>query len=182
MAGDLTRFENAEIQRWLPARGPNFEKTTELWQIMFDADDADWPERLEASRRLHAEATALASGGGSSRTYALTLATMPDVEAAVLAAARGEAWGRLAVCGIACERYRLRHGAYPNPPQRLAPDYLPGTPVDPFDGRPMSIVFQRHGVKLYSVGTNQTDDGGLDDLKKGDLVFELDDPSDKDAF
>lgn len=181
MAGDLTRFDGATIQRWAPGRGPNFAKTTELWRMMFEVDDADWPERLEASRRLHAEATA-SSEGGLSKYYALTLATLPDVEAAVLAAMRAEAWGRLAVAGIACERYRLKHGVYPNPPDLLAPTYLPGTPIDPFDGRPLSIVFQRHGVKLYSVGTNQTDEGGLDDLKNGDLVFELDDPSDKDAF
>jgi hypothetical protein len=63
---------------------------------------------------------------------------------------------------VAIERYRLAHaGAPPARLDELVPALLPNVPVDPFSGRP--VQYKRLGDRyiVYSVGTNQKDDGGL---------------------
>ena len=81
-------------------------------------------------------------------------------------------------CAIACalERHRLANGQFPEKLEALAPRFIPQLPNDPFTGT--AYVYQRDdkGFVLYSVGWNETDDGGVpgrtrfDD--KGDWVWE----------
>ena len=72
---------------------------------------------------------------------------------------------------VAIERFNLRDDLYPATLDQLVPDFLTALPVDPFarDGRfiyrtidPAADEFGR-SYTLYSVGTDQTDDGGLHD-------------------
>jgi hypothetical protein len=94
-------------------------------------------------------------------------------------------WGstaeaRCAVVGLACERFRLKHGRWPETLAELPADLLPGgVPLDPFDGKPLRYRKLEDGVVLYSVGPDGKDDGG--DLtrvgmlaaRRGDLGFRL---------
>lgn len=64
---------------------------------------------------------------------------------------------------IACalERHRLAHGAYPESLDALAPAFLQSVPHDVINGQPMKYNrTEEGGFVLYSVGWNQTDDGG----------------------
>jgi hypothetical protein len=61
---------------------------------------------------------------------------------------------------LAIERYRLSHGRLPAGLDDLVPDYLPETPLDPFDGRPLRYRLREPGFTVYSIGPDQTDDGG----------------------
>ena len=83
---------------------------------------------------------------------------------------------------IACalERYHLAVGLYPTSLATLVPRYLPQIPSDIFDGKPMTYVPKwPQKFLLYSVGWNETDDGGTiahkndgsEDLTKGDWVW-----------
>jgi hypothetical protein len=64
---------------------------------------------------------------------------------------------------VALLRYRADHSRFPNSLAALAPKYLPAVPVDPFGlGQPLRYKPLDGGKRflLYSVGANQTDEGG----------------------
>jgi hypothetical protein len=45
---------------------------------------------------------------------------------------------------------------------QLVPEFLPTVPVDPFDGKPFRYLVDDLEIKVYSVGVNGIDDGGLE--------------------
>ena len=87
-----------------------------------------------------------------------------------------------AVIACALERYRLAHAAYPETLEGLSPDFMDKIPHDLISGEPMKYRRTDDGQYiLYSIGWNETDDGGLDtqsrgkasDLETGDWVWRL---------
>jgi hypothetical protein len=69
---------------------------------------------------------------------------------------------RLAIVACALERYLLEHQRYPESLGELSPQFLASTAMDPMTGR--SWLYERTGnraFRLYSVGRNGNDDGGL---------------------
>ncbi|HTV43511.1 MAG TPA: hypothetical protein VMF08_23310 [Candidatus Sulfotelmatobacter sp.] len=68
----------------------------------------------------------------------------------------------LARVACALERYRLAHGGYPESLEALAPQFIQAIPHDIIDGKPLHYRRTDDGkCMLYSVGWNETDDGGL---------------------
>ena len=64
---------------------------------------------------------------------------------------------------IACalERYRLAHGEYPETLDALVPQFIEKLPHDIIGGQPLHYRRTADGkFLLYSVGWNETDDGG----------------------
>lgn len=61
---------------------------------------------------------------------------------------------------LAIERYRLSHGQLPVGLADLVPSHLPEVPQDPFDGRPLRYRRLEPGFIVYSIGPDETDDGG----------------------
>ncbi len=81
---------------------------------------------------------------------------------------------RLAMAAIALKLYRREQGRYPENLQALVPRYLPQVPTDPFDGKPLRYQRLKSGFKLWSVGRDLKDDGGLKTKQwwvKGDIVW-----------
>jgi hypothetical protein len=83
----------------------------------------------------------------------------------------------LARTASALERYRLAHGEYPESLDALAPQFIAQVPHDVIDGGPLHYrrdpPSQSSGAAsgqfvLYSVGWNETDDGGVVVFKKGE--------------
>jgi hypothetical protein len=87
---------------------------------------------------------------------------------------------------VACalERYRLANGKLPASLDGLAPRILAAVPSDVIDGKPLRFRLEPDGgYVLYSVGWNQTDDGGVlawskdkkesVDLEHGDWVWRM---------
>jgi len=71
----------------------------------------------------------------------------------------------LARLGIALERYRLAHGQFPDTLEALAPAFLSPLPHDLVTGGPLKYRrTEPDGFILYSVGLNETDDGGQSGL------------------
>ena len=67
---------------------------------------------------------------------------------------------RAAVAG-ALERYRLTHDSYPETLDTLAPQFIAKLPHDIINGQPLKYRRMQDGLfVLYSVGWNETDDGG----------------------
>jgi len=85
---------------------------------------------------------------------------------------------RCAIVALAVERFRISHGHWPDSLTSLVPEYLGKVPLDPFDGKPLRYRLLKDGVIIYSVGPDETDDGGNLDrenpIKPGtDLGFQL---------
>jgi hypothetical protein len=73
-----------------------------------------------------------------------------------------EAHRRIMVTAIALERYRVRHGRYPDELGKLVPEFLKEEPVDFMDGKPLRYRLGGDGrFLLYSVGLDGADDGGV---------------------
>ncbi len=83
------------------------------------------------------------------------------------------------VCAL--ERYRLAHGEYPEKLDALVPQFIEKLPHDIIGGGPLIYRPTSNGkFLLYSIGWNETDDGGKespsspnggDDFTKGDWVW-----------
>jgi len=74
----------------------------------------------------------------------------------------------LARIGIALERCRLAHGEFPESLDALAPHFMEKIPHDIINGQPLHYRRTDDGqFVLYSVGWNETDDGGVIVMVKG---------------
>jgi len=77
----------------------------------------------------------------------------------------------LARTAIALERYRLAHGGYPESLDALAPQFIAKMPHDVVNGQPLHYRLEANGhFAIYSVGWNETDDGGEVGLTKNGSV------------
>ena len=64
--------------------------------------------------------------------------------------------------GLAVERYRRDHQEQPpDSLDALVPNYLSAVPTDPFGNGPLHYQRLPAGFRIYSVGTNLRDDGGV---------------------
>jgi hypothetical protein len=76
---------------------------------------------------------------------------------------------------VAVERWRLAKGALPDALGDLVPAHLDAIPTDPFDGKPFRYKRLAKGYVVYSVGENETDDGGVEPTPgapgTGDICF-----------
>ena len=92
---------------------------------------------------------------------------LPALNAAVRKFANGQCSVDLARTAIALERYRLVHGEYPESLDVLAPQFIAQVPHDVINGQPLHYRRTSDGqFVLYSVGWNETDDGGQVGLNK----------------
>jgi hypothetical protein len=92
--------------------------------------------------------------------YKPTGVLFPEFHSVFLKEASLEAMMLATRAGLACKIYENKTGHYPENLEALVPDILPEVPIDPFTGKP--FVFRRQGDELliYSLGSNQKDDGG----------------------
>jgi hypothetical protein len=86
---------------------------------------------------------------------------LPALDRAIKKYAYGQENLDLATLACALERYRLAHGQYPESLDGLAPKFIAKIPNDVITGEPLKYRRTDDGqFLLYSVGWNQTDDGG----------------------
>lgn len=115
--------------------------------------DTAWTEKFV---RMVGEAS-----GYDRLRFALTYLLMPALETAMPKALRLDTFHSLAVTAFALERFRLKHGRYPEHLVALVPEFLPALPIDSMDGQPLRYRLNADGsFVLYSVGDDQKDDGG----------------------
>jgi hypothetical protein len=56
---------------------------------------------------------------------------------------------RAAATGVACERFRVKHGRWPRELAELVPAFLPAVPLNPFDGKPLGYRVIADRVAVY---------------------------------
>jgi len=98
-----------------------------------------------------------------------------DSEAAFMKVAQIEAIMLANRAGLACRLYKSRMGRYPEGLEALVPDILDEVPVDPFTGQPLVYRREGEGFIVYSLGSNQKDDGGRSTYTITQLVMDKDD-------
>lgn len=73
----------------------------------------------------------------------------------------GLAMARCSAVGMACERHRLLHRAWPSSLEVLVEGrLLDAVPLDPIDGQPLRYRKTKDGVVIYSIGFDKTDNHG----------------------
>ena len=90
--------------------------------------------------------------------------------------AHNQANERLSLLAGALAEYKLTEGNYPEQLAGLVPHYLAEVPSDPFTGNAFVYCLTDDGYLLYSLGRNETDDGGVATLGggvPGDMVFQV---------
>ena len=100
---------------------------------------------------------------------------LPNAEAAFLKLASLEALVLTARTGLACRVFKARNGRFPDDLSELVPSLIPETPIDPFTGSPLMYRKAGEGFVVYSLGSNQKDDGGRTMWKITRLVEDKDD-------
>ncbi|OGD21484.1 MAG: hypothetical protein A2W03_11995 [Candidatus Aminicenantes bacterium RBG_16_63_16] len=101
---------------------------------------------------------------------------LPDFQSVFLKEATLEAMMLTTKAGLACKIYKKHTGHYPETLDALAPEFLDKVPVDPFTGQPLVYRVQEDGgVIIYSVGSNEKDDGGRGTYQITQLVMDKDD-------
>ncbi len=112
---------------------------------------------------------------------AQALMIVPALNSAVKKFAAIQASIDLSRVAIALERYRLAHGEFPETLDVLSPQFIAQIPHDIINGQPLHYRRTDDGnFILYSVGWNETDDGGQVvltkngsiDRTKGDWVWQ----------
>jgi len=68
---------------------------------------------------------------------------------------------RVAQTALAIERYRMENQRLPQTLGELIPQHLKSAPLDPFTEAPLLYRITETGFRVYSVGENGLDDGGL---------------------
>jgi hypothetical protein len=105
----------------------------------------------------------------------LSRMAMPMMDTAVLKQAALEALALAARTGLACKIYKNQNGRYPADLAALVPGILPEVPVDPFTGKPLVYRLEGEGFIVYSLGSNEKDDGGRMTFEITKLIMDKDD-------
>ena len=93
----------------------------------------------------------------------------PALEKSVEKFTKGQISVNLARTAIALERCRLASGNFPESLDALAPSFIEKIPHDVIGGGPLKYRREADGrFTLYSVGWNETDDGGVVVFSKGE--------------
>jgi len=96
-------------------------------------------------------------------------------EAAFMKTAKTEAITLASRTGLACRLYKSRTGHYPETLDELVPGLLTEVPIDPFTGNPFVYRREGEGFIVYSLGSNEKDDGGRSTYMITQLVMPKDD-------
>ena len=117
---------------------------------------------------------------GHKSPYKLLAAiAIPNINKAEQTTAHTQTMVNEAQIACALGRYRLAHGEYPETLDALVPQFSEKLPHDIIGGQPLHYRRTADGkFLLYSIGWNETDDGGEDvlatsphDFTKGDWVW-----------
>jgi hypothetical protein len=86
----------------------------------------------------------------------------PAIDKAMARAIRTQVINRMSIVACALERYRVKHGVFPEILDALVPAFLPTPPMDPMNNQPFHYWRTDDGwYQFYSVGADGKDDGGF---------------------
>lgn len=119
-----------------------------LWQLKPSAAEA----KLEQLRR-----DVVGLGG----RWLPVIAWLPGVRPVALFEQYTRQRRDVVLTAIALELYRREHGTWPEELAALVPELLPSMPLDRYDGQVLKYRLRDGVPRLYSVGVDRDDDGGV---------------------
>ena len=146
----------------------------DIVEELIEAQELSFPERLEKTQEIQDRLNDLP------RTRFLAGAFRPPMLRATVEEARAIARLRATIAALGVERFRLANGRLPDKLSDLVPKYLDAVPLDPFDGKPLRYKKLKKGFRVYSIGKDKKDDGGVekDFPPSGNITFSRDEPAD----
>jgi len=75
--------------------------------------------------------------------------------------ATAKALQRIFQVSLALHMFWQERDRYPESLSVLVPQYLPAVPKDPFDGKPLRYRLDSNGFRIWSIGTDLKDNGGV---------------------
>jgi hypothetical protein len=121
----------------------------------FDMDTRVFDTELMEEWRLAVEGDAMRGV-----RMAVVVMMMPALGKAAERFAEAQTMVDLAAVATALERYRFKYGVYPDEPSALVPEFVTALPRDIIDGDHLRYRKTGDAFVLYSIGLNQSDDGG----------------------
>ena len=145
-----------KAHEWIGDRLPVNVDEANIWvlrhktQLLRETTDAPW----------HKRAPVVADFAADVATAPLYANVGFDIQKVFVHLQVGQSRLRCSIAAIGAERYRLRHGHWPDSLAALAPEFAPVVAADPFDGEPLRYRRLPDGVVIYTVGPDLTDNGG----------------------
>jgi hypothetical protein len=158
---DPTPEQMQQLATRVPQRAHDAAMIVQIDNRMIVASDQGLSESLRVGHEIEAETKAIMKDRIKSLLYIVTLLYVPACEAAVEASARSAAMRDSADAAIAAELYRRKYGKWPTSLDELVPEFLPAVPIDPFSEEPLILVSTAEELKIYSIGKDRVDDGGV---------------------
>lgn len=93
--------------------------------------------------------------------YTMTSNLVPALDKGLEAGLRTKGKLVATAVGVACERYRQKFGQWPLTLDMIPKDILSEIPNDPYTGKPITYKRLPDGIKVYTIGPDMKDDGGL---------------------
>lgn len=176
-----TAFRNPRTLR--PPRSPSTSINVGNEDLCFYLDLLDpvvesisassWLPTIGATQKMKASFNQMSASQINKLRYPMTNMLLPPVELLLSSCTRADAECRIAEVACALQRYRNLNGQYPPALDALAPKYLAKVPLDPYDDRPLRYELRNGVAVLWSIGRDQTDNGGVKDDAQLDICFEL---------
>jgi hypothetical protein len=135
---------------------------TDARLLQADIDSIDATDELVSPRAVNDAAQEMETTFKHVSPYNFIASTMvPNFAKACQVTAHNQTLVNEAQIACALERYHLAHGEYPETLEALAPQFMEIIPHDIIGGQPLHYRRTDDGkFLLYSVGWNETDDGG----------------------
>ncbi len=150
-------------QGWVRQNAIHYCQGLDYMVLIVSNDDPNQREKLGERLTRHLETPV------SPYTF-LTETLLLGMGAYSSSVSRTEVHARLMRIAVGLEIHRIDRGRYPQNLSSLAGTFHKRTLIDPFSGKPFRYRVNPDGqILLYSLGTNQFDDGGVANLKGGDL-------------
>jgi hypothetical protein len=156
----VTPAEARQIAQGTPRRVHDATKMLQISLRLSEAADESLAAVLRESDLVDAEVKTMATGMMNKLYYGLTLTMIPAYGAGLTAFARTAATRDCADAVLAAERYRRRHGTWPDGLSVLVPEFLTAVPTDPFSDQPLKMIVTSDALTIYSVGRDRIDDRG----------------------
>lgn len=120
----------------------------------------DMDERIFDTELIEGWESAIEDKAMQGVRMAIVAMMMPALGKAAERFAEAQTMVDLAAVATALERYRLKHGVFPDEPSALVPEFVTALPHDIVGGEPLRYRKTGDAFVLYSIGLNQSDDGG----------------------
>jgi hypothetical protein len=119
-----------------------------------------WCDGSAELRRLDARIASIRRSIAGHFVYKATGLILPHYAVLARIAPQGLAYNRVGQVALAVEAYHRAHQRLPESLNQLVPRFLSNIPIDPIDGAQLRYLRQGTLCRIYSIGCNETDDGG----------------------